>query len=302
MFTLLLTARGDATSDLLASHFSTNVVRIDLDSLHLDTFRWTQEAVQVRGLDIRWERISAVYWRKPADPILHDLPPIEGFELRQRLHIFRSLSAVARQQGIWHLVDPLHEYRFPKPLQLLHARRYFATPKWEISTGLGAGIPEPIVTKALSPVPVMGDRGMVTAAVPNPEKLDPRFTWYLQSAIAAALDATVVYCLGKVWGYSLDRPEAGGWIDWRLKMSNHIDGAWKPQEIPPEIAQGINELMRGLGLHYGRLDFLVDKKGNWWFLEVNPNGQFGWLDPRNERGVLSAIASAAEASPGSLST
>ena len=31
-------------------------------------------------------------------------------------------------------------------------------------------------------------------------------------------------------------------------------------------------------LHYGRLDFIVDEAGHFEFLEVNSNGQFGWLD------------------------
>ena len=35
--------------------------------------------------------------------------------------------------------------------------------------------------------------------------------------------------------------------------------------------------MNELDLNYGRLDFIEDKE-NLYFLEVNPNGQFGWLD------------------------
>jgi hypothetical protein len=174
------------------------------------------------------------------------------------------------------------------------AKEFFATPEWEIATGLGAGISGPIVSKALSPNPVKGDRGLVTTTVPNPEKLDPRFTWYLQAEIRAPLDATVVFCLGEVWGYSLVRPSSREWIDWRLVTENHRDGVWKPLEIPPGVVKKTLEFMGSLGLHFGRLDFLIDEEDSWWFLEVNPNGQFGWLDPRNERGVLSAIAAAAE--------
>ena len=50
--------------------------------------------------------------------------------------------------------------------------------------------------------------------------------------------------------------------------------------------------MGDLGLVYGRLDFLLTADDTV-FLEVNPNGQFGWLDtPGNwplHRAVLAAL-------------
>jgi len=47
--------------------------------------------------------------------------------------------------------------------------------------------------------------------------------------------------------------------------------------------------MRETGHTFGRLDFLRDKEGLW-FLELNPNGQFAWLDPVGTQGVLKAVA------------
>lgn len=299
MLTLLLTARGDGCSDYLIPHFSGEVVRMDLDLLHVDHFRWAPDVLEYRDRTIPWSDITAVYWRKPAEPIRHDMSQLESFELRQRLHVFRSISAVARHLGIWQLVDPLHEYKCPKPLQLRCAAERFAVPSWEIAVGRGASIESPLVSKALAPVPVQGERRMVTAAVPEPANLDKDFTWFLQSSIEAPLDATVVYCLGKLWGFSLERPQGRNWIDWRLVMANHRQGAWTPIEVPKPVCVHIRDFMSDLGLHYGRLDFLVDHQGKWWFLEVNPNGQFGWLDPTNQRELCSSIARGAQ-TPGVL--
>mgnify|MGYP000623536185 CR=1 FL=1 len=36
--------------------------------------------------------------------------------------------------------------------------------------------------------------------------------------------------------------------------------------------------MTTLGLEFGALDFVVDGDGNYLFLEVNPNGQWLWLE------------------------
>jgi hypothetical protein len=57
------------------------------------------------------------------------------------------------------------------------------------------------------------------------------------------------------------------------------------------VASAICEFMNAADLKFGRLDFVVD--GNdWAFLEVNPNGQYGWLDDESlslHHRVLDAI-------------
>ena len=49
-------------------------------------------------------------------------------------------------------------------------------------------------------------------------------------------------------------------------------------EPPINIQTKINDLMLNLGIEYGALDFVVDKKDNWFFLEINPMGQFLWIE------------------------
>jgi hypothetical protein len=48
--------------------------------------------------------------------------------------------------------------------------------------------------------------------------------------------------------------------------------------------------MSDMSLHYGRLDFLLTGS-TYHFLEVNPNGEWGWLDPSGEAGIVDALAS-----------
>ena len=37
---------------------------------------------------------------------------------------------------------------------------------------------------------------------------------------------------------------------------------------------------------FGSLDFAVDRDGQWWFLEINEQGQFLWLDQFNRQSRL----------------
>jgi hypothetical protein len=50
---------------------------------------------------------------------------------------------------------------------------------------------------------------------------------------------------------------------------------------PPDVEKGILEFARKSGICFGSADFAVDQKGQWWFLEVNEQGQFLWLDQLN---------------------
>ena len=48
------------------------------------------------------------------------------------------------------------------------------------------------------------------------------------------------------------------------------------------------------GYRFGRFDF-IRKDGELWFLELNPNGQWAWLDEKNEHGLVSMVADAIKA-------
>lgn len=65
-------------------------------------------------------------------------------------------------------------------------------------------------------------------------------------------------------------------IDWRrYDIPNTPHSAIEP---PNEIVVSVNNLMKNLGIIYGALDFIVDRHGNWIFLEVNSMGQFLWIE------------------------
>ena len=64
-------------------------------------------------------------------------------------------------------------------------------------------------------------------------------------------------------------------LDWRARS---VDLAVEPDELPEHVERGVRELMRRLGLVFGCLDFIVTPEGRHVFLEVNPMGQFLWIE------------------------
>ena len=50
-----------------------------------------------------------------------------------------------------------------------------------------------------------------------------------------------------------------------------------PFSLPEEIEKKIFNVMKVCDLDTGSLDLILDKQGNYFFLEINPQGQLDWL-------------------------
>jgi glutathione synthase/RimK-type ligase-like ATP-grasp enzyme len=62
-------------------------------------------------------------------------------------------------------------------------------------------------------------------------------------------------------------------------------------EVPADIAAGVTALMNELGLTYAAIDFVVDTDNRWVFLgDVNPGGQYGWLEAATGAPITAALA------------
>lgn len=65
--------------------------------------------------------------------------------------------------------------------------------------------------------------------------------------------------------------------DWRRDGMAMLD-QWQPHELPASVKDQMLQLMRLLRLNYGAADFILTPEGDYVFLEVNPSGEFFWLD------------------------
>jgi hypothetical protein len=62
-------------------------------------------------------------------------------------------------------------------------------------------------------------------------------------------------------------------LDWRTDPSSE----WIPHSLPDTIAESCRALVAALGLQFGGVDLALDLSGAYWFLEINANGEWGWL-------------------------
>ncbi|MCD9143631.1 ATP-grasp ribosomal peptide maturase [Streptomyces albireticuli] len=75
--------------------------------------------------------------------------------------------------------------------------------------------------------------------------------------------------------------------DWR---SDYRSLTYRATETPNDVATGVRRLMRRLDLRFGALDFIVSPDGTWTFLEVNPCGQWDWIQHATGLPIAEAIA------------
>jgi MvdD family ATP-grasp ribosomal peptide maturase len=77
--------------------------------------------------------------------------------------------------------------------------------------------------------------------------------------------------------------------DWRRDGLRLVQD-WQPYELPREIEEKILRLMDYFGLNYGAIDIIVTPDGGHVFLEINPVGEFFWLERYTGLPIAKAIA------------
>lgn len=65
-------------------------------------------------------------------------------------------------------------------------------------------------------------------------------------------------------------------LDWRHYDFDVV--AHRAIDVPETVSRPLLALCRSHGLRYGAADLIVSPDGSWTFLELNPNGQWGWIE------------------------
>lgn len=76
-------------------------------------------------------------------------------------------------------------------------------------------------------------------------------------------------------------------IDWRKSSGTTLEH--QSIHLPADIKGMCLTLTKRLGLSFGAIDLILDINGNYWFLEINPNGQWGWIEFRTGAKIAAAI-------------
>jgi len=99
----------------------------------------------------------------------------------------------------------------------------------------------------------------------------------VQPYVVKALELRVTVVGKEVFAAEIHSQESNrARIDWRrydLRMTPH-----GIHRLPDEIAKRCLALVQRLGLCYGAIDLILTPDGRYVFLEINPNGQYLWIE------------------------
>ena len=76
-------------------------------------------------------------------------------------------------------------------------------------------------------------------------------------------------------------------VDWRRGARRDL--AHRTIALPKNVEEACVAITKALGLRYSAIDLIEDKRGEYWFLEANPNGQWAWIEQRCGAPISAAI-------------
>lgn len=107
----------------------------------------------------------------------------------------------------------------------------------------------------------------------------------LQRAIKNKLDLRVTVVGNSVFAVSITSPEGPIDGDWRVKKTGLV---FAPYNLPKRISRRCVRFARELGLLFGAIDFVL-QNNSYYFLEINPTGEWGWLVDSAHQPIDAAI-------------
>jgi MvdD family ATP-grasp ribosomal peptide maturase len=226
----------------------------------------------------------------------------------------RHASLGETRAAAWGMLSSLKAFRMDelqrirhaenKQLQLQVARelgleipRTLTTNDPEAVRAFAASCERGIVTKMLSSFAVYenGQELVVFTNPVKPEDLEDLSGLSLcpmtfQEMIPKALELRTTVVGRRVMSASINSQSSDRAAhDWRRDGLRMIQD-WQPYELPRETEEKILRLMDYFVLNYGAIDIIVTPDGRHVFLEVNPVGEFFWLERTPGLPIADAIA------------
>lgn len=281
---LIITSSIDVTVDYIIKSYQNEVrfYRLNVDELskyRIDVDEVSQWMITCRDWVIDKSSVYSIYYRKP---ILPDLS-----EYEENYHGMIAKDIISLINGI---VDDFDGRVLTKPyilrktenktFQLLYAtRKGFQLPKSYIGNSRDI-VRESIIKynsiiKPLTTGKVKKCDGVEIYQTNYIDELQEDIALtplYVQNYVEKDYEVRLTCINTSVFAVRIDSEDK---LDWR---KNYAGLKYSVIECPQIIMNRCFELMEDFGLKFGAFDFIVNKSNEWIFLEINPNGQWLWLE------------------------
>jgi len=251
------------------------------------------------SFEILHEKLKSIYFRAPVylrDNYQPGLSPNEQLSRSQWAAFIRSLSVF--DKALW-LNYPQATYQAEiKPYQLHIANKLgFDVPKTSIANSIGCqniahDKREKLIIKTLDPL-VLSISDKEAFIYTNAIELDDlskadisSAPIILQEALIPKIDIRVTVIENIVFAVEIKKDSDGIDKDWRLEKDNV---SYTSIILPSELEFKCITLVKELGLKFGAIDLALHN-GKYYFLEINPTGEWAWLVSNTNLEIDKAIA------------
>lgn len=291
---LMLTSSYDRTCDYLINKFKNlSFFRLNLDQFSRYKISYSKNGFKISDIDshIETDNCQSIYFRKPS---MENLTGV--FEAKY--HNFIHKESFSLIEGI---AESFEGTVLTKPSIMRRANNKVVQVTLAKSAGLE--IPELSITndgsllkyysdlngiiKPLSIGEVIseGKKEFVQTNLINSDIHSTNFEYspvYLQQYISKDYEVRITVVGDEFFPVRID---SSNQIDWR-KPNNEV--VYSAYTVPNEIKKCCIKYMQLCNMNFGCFDFIV-KGGEWYFLEMNANGQWAWLEISTELKISDKI-------------
>ncbi|MEO1496196.1 MAG: MvdC/MvdD family ATP grasp protein [Planctomycetota bacterium] len=297
---LILTNSQDATANYLCPILSNEGIdyqRLDTDRV-LDQaqlgFTDVQPWLEIEGVRLRPDEIHTIWLRRPerlrkrtgSEDVNSDFAVTEWTAALEGY-----LAHVAEERWVNHAAANAHASSKIRQLTLaaslgLRVPESVVTQSADVARQLAERWNGRIIAKPLSSAAVSGSDGSRLLIFTNDVGLDDleeddclaACPTLFQERIQKAIDVRVTVIDGNLHPVGLRAGDAPGNQRTDIRRNNMVDVIYESVTLPDGVRRRILELMSIYRLRFAAIDMAVSTEGEWVFFEVNPNGQWAWMD------------------------
>lgn len=247
--------------------------------------------------------VTAVWWRRPQMFVLPAgmTPAYRQFAMSEAATAFQGLWQASHALWVNDVVRDAAASHKPWQLELarrvgLHIPETLMTNDPEAARAFWASQPQGTVYKAFSATHYAWRE---TRLLRQDEwRLADAIRWapvIFQAYVPATHDLRVTVVGQQLFAAAARTEDAEYPVDVRF---NHVQ--YQPHPLPPEVERKLLAFMTKLGLEYGAIDLRLTPDGEYIFLEVNPAGQFLYIE--HATGLPISLALASHLNRGRVST